>query len=333
MINRPLLLLVDAMSQVFRAYYAIRGLTNNAGRPTNATYGFALMLDRVLEKYPPDYIAMVFESKEPTHRHIEFPSYKANRERTPPDLDEQIPDIRRFCEAMRVPMLEFSGQEADDVIGTLAVRAAAAGIHPMIVTLDKDMMQLVDPTIRVLNTSKDDLVIGPDEVLDLYGVRPDQITDLLGLWGDSSDNVPGAPGIGEKGAKALIEKYGSIEECLARAGEITAKRQRESLENFRDQILLSKRLVTINRDVPIECRWEDLAFREPDSEALVELLRELDFTTLLKTRLESAGAPVESPEIVTREEVPESNDMVALSLASARITFAPRERKVCRQRL
>ncbi len=324
MINRPLLILVDAMSQVFRAYYAIRGLTNNEGRPTNATYGFALMLNRVLEKYPPDYIAMVFESKEPTHRHVEFPSYKANREKTPPDLEEQIPDIRRFCEAMGIPMLEFSGKEADDVIGTLAVRAAGAGIHPVIVTLDKDMMQLVDGTVRVLNTSKDDLLIGPEEVQSLYGVRPDQITDLLGLWGDSSDNVPGAPGIGEKGAKGLIAKYGSIEECLAHAGEITAKRQRESLENFRDQILLSKQLVTIHTDVPIECRWEDLAARPPDRDALIALLRELDFTTLLKAQLESAEAPVESPEIVVRDRPPELPDVpVALALADGRVHLWP----------
>jgi DNA polymerase-1 len=320
MINRPLLLIIDAMSQVFRAYYAIRGLTNNAGRPTNATYGFALMLNRVIEKFPPDYVAMVFESKEPTHRHIRFPDYKANRDKTPPDLDEQIPDIRRLCEAMNVRMLEFPGQEADDVIGTLAVRAANEGLHPVIVTLDKDMMQLVDDRIRVLNTSKDDMLIGPAEVEDLYGVRPDQITDLLGLWGDSSDNVPGAPGIGEKGAKALVAKYGSIEECLAHAEEVAAKRQRESLLDNRDQILLSKELVTINTAVPIEARWDDLRVQPPDRGALIALLRELDFTTLLKAQLESDVPPAESPEVVIRDRVPESIDSaVSVSVAADRV--------------
>ena len=221
MIKRPLFLIVDAMSQVFRAFYAIRGLTNAAGLPTNATYGFALMLNRVLEKYPPDYIAMVFDAPGPTHRHDRYPEYKANREKAPADLTDQIPDIKQYCEAMHVAMIEFPGQEADDVIGTLAKRAQADGLYPLIVTVDKDMMQLVTDETRVLNTSKDDRIIGPDDVRELFGVNPDQIIDLLGLWGDSSDNVPGAPGIGEKGAKALIERFGSIEACLEHAEEVS----------------------------------------------------------------------------------------------------------------
>ena len=321
MIKRPLFLIVDAMSQVFRAYYAIRDLTNKDGLPTNATYGFALMLNRVLEKFPPDYIAMVFDSKIPTHRHKRYPEYKANRLKAPPDLTEQIPHIRQFCEAMRVSVIEFPGQEADDVIGTLAKRAEADGLYPVIVTVDKDMMQLVTSDTVVLNTSKDDRIIGPDDVRELFGVDPEQITDLLGLWGDSSDNVPGAPGIGEKGARALIERFGSIEACLEHAEEVKAKRQRESLIENRDQILLSKELVTINTAVPLTVTWDELKAQPPDRDALVPLYRELDFTALLKAQLESgsSNAAIPPPEIVVMEDVPSVGDEFAVWIAGDRV--------------
>ena len=289
MIKRPLILIVDAMSQVYRAYYAIRGLSNAQGIPTNATYGFALMLNRVLEKYPPDSIAMVFDSSEPTPRHIRYPEYKATRERMPLDLDEQLPYIKQFCAALNISMLEVPGQEADDVIGTLARRAVAEKIHPLIVTIDKDMMQLVDEDTVLLNTSRDDRVIGPEQVKELFGVTPAQIPDLLGLWGDTSDNIPGAPGIGKKGAQALIERFGSIEACLEHAGEVTAKRQRESLLNNRDQIILSKELVVIDTEVDFDFDWEHLKVRPPDQDALVTLLRELDFTSLLNAQLQAAN--------------------------------------------
>lgn len=319
MIKRPLLLIVDAMSQVFRAYYAVRGLTNKQGLPTNATYGFALMLNRVLEKYPPDYIAMVFDSSAPTHRHIRYPEYKANRDKMPAELAEQIPYIKQFCDAMRVPILEVPGQEADDVIGTLAREAAGEGLYPVIVSIDKDMMQLVTPDTLVLNTSKDDRIIGPGEVMEMFGVTPDRIIDLLGLWGDSSDNVPGAPGIGEKGARALIEQFGSIEACLEHAEEVKARRQRDSLIEFRDQILLSKELVTINTAVPIDIEWPKLQIQTPDSESLIPLLRELDFTTLLKTHLEAGGGgPTPVPETVTAEDLPELDGEIAVSIHAGR---------------
>ena len=318
MIKRPLFLIIDAMSQVYRAYYAIRGLSNSQGVPTNATYGFALMLNRVLEKFPPDYIAMVFDSSEPTARHIRYPAYKATRERMPADLGEQIPYIKRFCAAMRVPILEVPGQEADDIIGTLVRRAVDEKIHPVIVTIDKDMMQLVSDETVVLNTSRDDLIIGPDQVRELFGVAPAQIPDLLGLWGDSSDNIPGAPGIGEKGAKDLIQRFGSIEACLEHAEEVSAKRQRESLIGNRDQILLSKELVTIDTGVDVEWNWSDLEAGSPDRDALVRLLRELDFTTLLKEQL-----PVEHEsvtiEVVRSEEIPDLGNDFAFSLGEERI--------------
>ncbi len=317
MIKHPLFLIIDAMSQVFRAYYAVRGLSNSQGVPTNATYGFALMLNRVLEKFPPDYIAMVFDSAEPTVRHIQYPLYKANREKMPTDLGQQLPYIKGFCEAMHVPMLEVPGQEADDVIGTVARRARERGLYPVIVTMDKDMMQLVDETL-VLNTSRDDMVIGPEQVKELFGVTPSQIPDLLGLWGDSSDNVPGAPGIGEKGAKALIQRFGSVEACLERADEVTSKRQRESLKENRAQIELSKHLVTIDTNVPVELEWDSFKTQAPNRDALLLLLRELEFNTMLKEQLED-GAESVPLEVVATDELPDIGDYFAFDLSEDRI--------------
>src|SRR6187549_3112057 len=245
MIQHPLFLIIDGMSQAYRAYFAIQGLSTSQGIPTNAAYGFAIMLKRVLEKYPPDYIAVAFDSSAPTQRHAQYEPYKATRKKMPADLAQQIPYIRKFCEAMRIPTLEAPGYEADDIIATVTTRAVHEGLFPVVVTLDKDLYQLVD-TILILNTSKDDLLVDREKVVELFGVKPEQIPDLLGLWGDTSDNVPGAPGIGEKTAKDLIQRFGSIEGCLEHADEVKSAKQRASLQENRDQILLSKQLVTID---------------------------------------------------------------------------------------
>ena len=327
MIKQPLFLIIDAMSQVYRAYYAIRGLANSQGIPTNATYGFALMLNRLLEKFPPAYIAMVFDSTEPTARHIQYPLYKATREKMPTDLGQQIPYIKRFCGAMRVPMIEVPGQEADDVIGTIARRAHEDGLYPVIVTMDKDLMQLVGE-ILVLNTSRDDLLIGPEQVKELFGVTPEQIPDLLGLWGDSSDNVPGAPGIGEKGAKALIQRFGSLEASLKRADEVTSKRQRESLKENREQILMSKQLVTLDTNVEVDLNWAEFEAKPVDREALLPLLRELEFSGMLKERLQSEdhAAPV---EVIETDRAPPIEEYFAFELAGDRISVWDGTGSVC----
>src|SRR5262245_29917616 len=256
MLKHPLFLIIDGMSQAYRAYFAIRGLANTQGLPTNAIYGFAIMLKRVCEKYPPDYVCVAFDSAERTARHTQYDLYKATRKKMPPDLSQQMPYIRRFCEAMRIPVLERSGHEADDIIGTVTTNAVAAGLNPVVVTLDKDLYQLVD-TILILNTSKDDLIVDRAKVEEMFGVSPEQIPDLLGLWGDTSDNVPGAPGIGEKGARDLIQKFGSIETLLERTEEVQNAKHRTSLLENRAQILLSKQLVTINTDLPIDIDWDD----------------------------------------------------------------------------
>src|SRR5437762_1722384 len=239
MLKHPLFLIIDGMSQAYRAYFAIRGLASSQGLPTNAVYGFAIMLKRVLEKYPPDYIAIALDSPERTTRHAQYDLYKATRKKMPSDLGQQMPYIRKFCEAMRIPVLEKPGYEADDIIATVAKQAVSAGLHPVVVTLDKDLYQIVD-TALILNTSKDDMIVDREKVQELFGVYPEQIPDLLGLWGDSSDNVPGAPGIGEKGARDLIQKFGSIESLLEHAEEVTNTKHRTSLLEKKAQTLLSK---------------------------------------------------------------------------------------------
>src|SRR5919204_1954884 len=260
MLKHPLFLIIDGMSQAYRAYFAIRGLSSSQGLPTNAVYGFAIMLKRVLEKYPPDYIAVALDSSERTTRHAQYELYKATRKKMPADLSQQMPYIRRFCEAMRIPILEIPGQEADDIIASVSTQALAAGLYPVVVTLDKDLYQLIDTTL-ILNTSKDDMIVDREKVRELFGVTPEQIPDLLALWGDSSDNVPGAPGIGEKGARDLIQKFGSIEALVERASEVSNAKHRTSLTENREQIMLSKQLVIADANVPIEFEWDDFKVR------------------------------------------------------------------------
>src|SRR6516165_7518422 len=272
MMKRPLFLLIDGMSQAYRAYFAIRGLASSQGLPTNAAYGFAIMLKRVLEKYPPDYIAVAFDSPERTVRHAQYDLYKATRKKMPADLAQQMPYLRKFCEAMRIPVLEMPGHEADDIIATVSTEAVNTGLYPVVVTLDKDLYQIVDP-ILILNTSKDDLIVDREKVQELFGVTPEQIPDLLGLWGDTSDNVPGAPGIGEKTARDLIQKFGSIEALLSRTDEVSNVKQRTSLVENRQQVLLSKQLVTIDTQLPINVDWDDFKVQSPNRSALMPLLK------------------------------------------------------------
>src|SRR5262249_9475469 len=284
MLRHPLFLIIDGMSQAYRAYFAIRGLASTQGLPTNAVYGFAIMLKRVLEKYPPEHLAVALDSYQPTARHAQYKLYKATRKKMPADLAQQMPYVRKFCAAMRIPVLEAPGYEADDVIATISRQALDAGLYPVVVTLDKDLYQLVD-TVLILNTSKDDLIVDRDKVRELFGVAPEQIPDLLGLWGDTSDNVPGAPGIGEKTARDLIQRFGSLEACLERTDEIENARQRASLVENREQILLSKQLVIVDPTVPITVDWADLEVKSPDRSTLIPLLKELEFTAMVKDYL------------------------------------------------
>src|SRR5579883_3156813 len=288
------LFLIDSFGFIFRAYHArarsgAPPMRTSTGFSTEAVYIFNNMLRKLSKQHDPPYIAAVFESGEPTHRVQEFAEYKANRAEMPPDLGEQIPYVRRVLEAMRIPILEYPGFEADDVIGTLARRAEAAGFEVVIVSSDKDMLQLVTEKVAMLNPAKDDAWYDPAKVKEFMGVHPGQVADLLALMGDAIDNIPGAPGIGEKGAQTLLEQFGSVEALLERAGEVQRKMYRESLQNNVERIQMSKRLATIACDVPVEFDPEAVRAQSMDEALLKTLYKELEFHSDRKsTRLNSS---------------------------------------------
>jgi DNA polymerase-1 len=281
------LFLIDSFGFIFRAYHArarsgAPPMRTSKGLSTEAVYIFNNMLRKLTREQEPPYIAAVFEGGESTQRVAEYAEYKANRAETPSDLLEQFPYVRRVLEAMRIPILEYQGFEADDVIGTIAQRAARDGIEVVIVSSDKDMLQLVTDKVSMLNPAKDDAWYNPDAVKRYMGVRPDQVADLLALMGDTIDNIPGAPGIGEKGATALLEQFGTLDAMLERAGEVQRKMHRESLQKNVEQIRMSKRLATICCDVPIEFSMQSVKAQEPDVPTLKAVYKELEFHSLLK---------------------------------------------------
>ncbi len=298
MANVPRLFLIDSFGFIFRAYHArarsgAPPMRTAAGISTEAVYIFHNMVRKLKTQHRPNYIAAIFESEGPTFRDEAFEAYKANRTETPPDLLEQIPWIRKTLEAMRIPVLEYPGFEADDVIGTLARKAVEQGIEVAIVSSDKDMLQLVNDHVRMFNPMKDDLWYDAAETEKYMGVRPEQVADLLALKGDSVDNIPGAPGIGDKGARDLIVRFGSVENAIEHAAEVERKTYRESLQNNQDVILLSKKLATIHTDVPVDCDLTALTTAEPDIEALRELYRTLEFSSLLRDLAPAAKPPQE----------------------------------------
>ena len=281
------LFLIDAFGFIFRAYHArartgAPPMRTSTGLSTEAVFIFNNMLRKLAKQYAPEYMAAVFESGEPTHRVQEFAEYKANRSEMPPDLGEQIPYVRRVLDAMRIPILEFPGFEADDVIGTLARRMESDDMDVVIVSSDKDMLQLVSNRISMLNPAKDDEWYDPEKVKAFMGVKPEQVADLLALKGDAIDNIPGAPGIGDKGAKDLIERFGSVEAVLERAAEVERKMYRESLLNNAERVRMSKRLATIATEVPISFSIETVKTHGPDVAALKSVYKELEFHSLLK---------------------------------------------------
>ena len=257
-------------------------MRTSTGLSTEAVYIFNNMLRKLAKSYAPEYIAAVFESGAPVARMAEFAEYKANRTEMPPDLGDQIPQIRRILDAMRIPILEYPGFEADDVIGAIARRAEEAGMEVVIVSSDKDMMQIVTDRVSMLNPAKDDEFYDPAKVKEFLGVMPAQVADLFALKGDSIDNIPGAPGIGDKGARDLIERFGSVESAIQRAAEVERKIYRESLQNNVERIIMSKRLATIDTTVPIEFGLESVRAQEPDVPALKRVYKELEFYSLLK---------------------------------------------------
>ncbi len=284
------LFLIDGMSQIYRAYYAIRGLTNSSGLATNAVFGFTMMLRQLIASEKPDYLGVALDSPEKTFRHDAFESYKATRGEMPDDLVAQLPYLKRVCDVLRVPITREPGFEADDIIGTYACQAPALGIDVVIVTNDKDMCQLVNDNVKILRSERSGELRWMDAaaVEEKLGVRPDQVVNLLGLWGDASDNIPGAPGVGEKGAKQIIQQYGSIENAIEHADEIARKTYRESLKNNVDIIRQSRELARIKCDMPIELDLDALRYEEPDRQGAYELFSELEFSQLTREFADAA---------------------------------------------
>jgi len=301
--------LIDTMSFIFRAYHAMvrqRPMSTKTGLPTAAIYVFVNMLRKLCDDFSPEYLAAVFDVAGPTFRdeqadavttikkfdiktqtftEVEYKGYKANRVAMPEDLAQQVPYIRRALEAYRIPILEVMRFEADDVIGTLARKASEAS-HPVyVVSSDKDMMQLVNDKIRILNPPKDNLICDAAKVEEILGVPPERVIDVMALRGDAIDNIPGAPGIGDKGSVEIIKRFGTVEQALEHAAEVERKTYRESLLNNRDTILFSKSMATIDTNVPIELNVESMRAGEPDVDALRALFTELEFTSLLKELL------------------------------------------------
>ncbi|MEK6776160.1 MAG: 5'-3' exonuclease H3TH domain-containing protein [bacterium] len=280
MTQRKTLYLIDGSSYIYRAFFAIRNLSNSRGLPTNAVYGFTRMLMKIIQEKSPDYVAVAFDVKGPTFRNELYAEYKANRPEMPDDLKPQIPYIKRMVHGFGIPKIEMAGYEADDVLGTLARRGEEKGLEVVLVSGDKDLLQLVTPHVKVYDTMKDE-VYGEEEVKERFGVEPARVIEVMALMGDSSDNIPGIPGIGQKTAVKLIQEHHDLEKLLAHADQIKGKMGEKIREN-QDLARLSKRLVTIDTSLPLPLKIEDFKYDEPRLENLMELIRELEFTSLLK---------------------------------------------------
>ena len=279
--EKPTLYLIDGSNYVYRAFYAIRELSNSKGFPTNAIYGFTTMLLKLLKDWKPDYIAIAFDVKGPTFRHDAFEAYKATRKATPDALIPQIPFIKDIVRGFSIPVLEQQGLEADDIIGTLARKYAGKGIKTVIVSGDKDMMQLISDDIIMIDTMKD-VTYDAAAVKERFGVGPEKVAELLGLAGDQSDNIPGVPGIGPKNAQRLIEEFGSVEGVLANVEKVRNPKTRESIRSFAEQARMSRELATIRTDADFDIDLERTRYAGPDNEALKTLFKEFEFSSLLQ---------------------------------------------------
>ena len=293
--KKATLYLIDGSSYIYRAFYGVRHLSTSTGIPTNAIYGFGNMLKRVLRERSPIYMAIALDAPGPTFRHDLSPDYKANRPRMPEDLSAQIPFIKRLITAFGIPYMEIPGYEADDIIGTLATWASDQGAEVVMISGDKDLLQLVSPKVHMWDSMKDE-VLGPAEVEKRFGVPASQVVEVMGLAGDSADNIPGVPGIGPKTAQRLIKEFGSIENLLSALDKVSKEKERKRLETHSEQAIMSLALATIKCDVPLEKDWQEFELGDADLGDLINLYRELEFKKLLQ-ELEGTQTSVEPEEI------------------------------------
>jgi 5'-3' exonuclease len=287
------LFLIDGSSYIFRAFYAIPPLNNAAGLPTNAIFGFTNILLRFLKQYQPEYVAVALDAGRETFRNEMFAAYKGNRPEAPALLIPQFPYFRKVLEALNLPLLELPGYEADDIIATLCDRLADKGCELVVVSSDKDLMQLVTNGVKLLDSAKDHW-IGKDEVREKFGVSPEQVIEVMGLMGDAVDNIPGVKGIGEKTAGALIQHFATLENLYDHLDEVKtmklrgAARVRDLLEKKKDTAFLSRALATVKRDVPLETGLAELKFTGFNLDKTRALFTELEFTNLIKL-IENGG--------------------------------------------
>ncbi|PIQ84846.1 MAG: DNA polymerase I [Candidatus Omnitrophica bacterium CG11_big_fil_rev_8_21_14_0_20_63_9] len=308
----PRAFLIDGTAFCYRAYYAIRSLSTSDGRPTNAVYGFAVMLQALQQKERPDYLAVAFDVGKPTFRHKKFEDYKVQRKPMPDPLIAQIPVVKQLLQASRVPVFEREGFEAEDVLASLAKRLVAQGIEVFLVTGDKDALQLVNSHIQVYNPHKDNVVLDAEAVRARYGVGPDQMVDLMALMGDEIDNIPGVPGIGEKTATHLIQQFGTLEGLYSHLEDVTPPARRANLQAAREQVALARELARIDADVAVDMQPDDLKVREPDWRALRSLFRELEFKRLLQNIESHTAAEDSSRAAVSAHVVRDAHGLGAL---------------------
>jgi len=275
------LYLIDGNSYVYRAYYAIKGLSNSKGLPTNAIYGFTNMLLKIIRERKPDGLAISFDSPVPTERHRIYEEYKAQRPEAPGELIQQIPHIRRMISAFRIKIFEIPGYEADDILGTIARKAEAGGADVFIVTGDKDMLQLVDRKVKIYDPMKDK-VLDEEFIKDKFGVGPERITEFMALTGDAVDNIPGIKGVGEKTARDLLSEFSSLEDLLNNSGRIKKDKLRTLVSESIDIVRLSKKLATLDTSVPVDANVEEFRLQEPDWTSLLSLLKEFEFGSMMK---------------------------------------------------
>ncbi len=275
------LYLIDGNSYFYRAYHAIRGLTNSKGFPTNAIYGFTNMILKIIREKKPDAVAIAFDSPVPTERHRIYEEYKAQRPETPNDLVIQIPHIKEIIRSFKISSFEMPGYEADDIISTIAKKAASQNIDVFILSGDKDMMQVVGSGIKIYDPMKD-MIIDENHVKERFGVPPERLPEIMAITGDAIDNIPGVKGIGEKTAKELLSKTGSLDELIKHPEKIESERIRKMIVENIENIKISKTLATIDTNIPIDINLQDMKIKEPDWPALLHIFTEFEFKRLIR---------------------------------------------------